>query len=159
MSQPLTLSYPWRPHVLFSSIGATICVGALAHSRAPGWVAVLVVVVVLWALVVTLIWARTRAYLQVAGSRLTVRRTRRLHTIEGEQLVRVRQFLTASGPCYSLVVRDGEGRERSHVAPVALLREGHSTLFRWILAQAPRAELDRGSVRTLDQLRVRGLVE
>lgn len=158
MSQPLTLSYAWQPHVLFTSIGATICIGAVAHSRAPGWVTVTVVVVVLWALVVTLIWARTRAYLQVDGSRLTVRRARRLHTFEGDQLVQVRQFLTASGPCYRLVVRDTDGRERSHVAPVALLREGHSTLFRWILAQAPQAELDRGSVRTLDQLRVRGLV-
>lgn len=158
MGQPLTLSYAWQPHVLFSSVGAVICIGALGHSRASGWGTVIAVVVVMWAVVVGLIWARTRAYLRVDGSRLTVRRVRRLETIDAAQLARVRQFLTGPGPCYRLVVRDADGRERSLVAPVALLREGHSTLFGWILTHAPQAELDRGSARTLDQLRVRGLV-
>jgi hypothetical protein len=158
MGQPLTLSYAWQPPVLITSAGAALCVAAVARSRASGWEAVVVVVVVAWAAVVALCWARTRAYLRVDGSRLTVRRVRHMHTIEGEQLVGVRQFLTRRGPSYRLVVRGADGRERSHVAPVALLRAGHSTLFAWILAQAPQAQLDRGSTRTLDQLRVRGLV-
>jgi hypothetical protein len=96
--------------------------------------------------------------LMVDGPRLTVRRYRRQHTVEGGRLVRVQQFLTAHGPCYILTTRDPAGRLLRVVAPVALLRAGHSTLFAWILAEAPQAELDRGSTRTLEQLRIRGLV-
>jgi hypothetical protein len=70
----------------------------------------------------------------------------------------VQQFLTAHGPCYTLTTSDAAGKEQRVVAPVALLRTGHSTLFAWILAEAPQAELDRGSTRTLERLRIRGLV-
>lgn len=158
MGQPLTLSYAWQPPVLITTVGAALCIAAVVRSHESGEVAVVVLVVVAWVVVVVLVWAQTRAYLSVDGSRLTVRRFRRRHTVEAEQLVRVRQFLTRRGPSYRLVVRDTAGRERSYVAPVALLKSGHSTLFGWILARAPQAELDRGSARTLDQLRVRGLL-
>ncbi|WP_375424445.1 hypothetical protein [uncultured Friedmanniella sp.] len=158
MGQPLVLSYAWQPPALVATAVAALCVAGVARSDAPGRAAVVAVVVALWALVVALIWTRSRAYLRVDGSRLTVRRVRRMHTVDASQLVRVRQFLTRRGPSYRLVVRDADGREHSFVAPVALLRTGHSTLFGWILARAPQAELDRGSARTLDQLKVRGLV-
>lgn len=158
MSAPLELSYVWQPPVLFTSVGALICIAAVASTRPNGWASVIAVLVALWIGMLGFIWTRTRAYLSVEGSRLTVRRVRRLHTFEGEQLVRVRQYLTRPGPCYRLVVREADGRQHSYAAPVALLKTGHSTLFGWILARAPQAELDRGSTRTLDQLRVRGLV-
>jgi hypothetical protein len=44
------------------------------------------------------------------------------------------------------------------VAPVALLRGGHSALFTWILVQAPQAQLDKRSRRTAEQLKTRGLI-
>jgi hypothetical protein len=43
--------------------------------------------------------------------------------------------------------------------PTALLRTGHSTLFGWLLRHAPQAELDKGSQKTLEELRIRGLVD
>lgn len=158
MAEPLALSYAWQPPALLTSVGAAIGIGGVVHTRTAGWPGVVAVLAVLWLAVLGLVVARTRAYLQVDGSRLTVRGVGRRHTIEAAQLVRVKQFLTRRGPSYRLVVREPGGRERGYVAPVALLRAGHSTLFEWILAQAPHAELDRGSTRTLDQLRIRGLV-
>ena len=44
------------------------------------------------------------------------------------------------------------------VAPVALLRGGHSALFRGILTQAPQADLDKGSQKTVALLKTRGLL-
>jgi hypothetical protein len=158
MAHPLELSYHWRPAVTMTSVGVVVCVGIVLRSGAPGRWGVAGVLVALWALFLALVWVRTRAYLSVDGSQLTVRRFRHLQTVEGADLVRVRQFLTAHGPCYSLTTREPDGRERRVVAPVALLRSGHSTLFGWILAHAPQAELDRGATRTLEQLRIRGLL-
>jgi len=158
MAHPLELSYHWQPPVTLASVGAFACVGIVLRSGAPGRGGVAVVLAVLWALFLALVWARTRSYLMVDGPRLTVRRFRHLQTVEGEQVVRVRQLMTAHGPCYALSTREPDGRDRRVVAPVALLRAGHSTLFSWILAQAPQAELDRGSMRTLEQLRIRGLL-
>lgn len=158
MAPPLELSYHWRPAVTMASVGVVVCVGIVLRSGAAGRWGVAAVLVALWVLFLLLVWMRTRAYLSVEGSRLTVRRFRHLQTVEGAQVVRVRQFPTALGPSYSLVTREPDGRERRVVAPVALLRSGHSTLFSWILAQAPQAELDRGTTRTLEQLRIRGLL-
>jgi hypothetical protein len=158
MAHPLTLSYHWQPPVVLSSVGAFACVGIVLRSGAPGRGGVAVVLVVMWAFFLALVWARTRSFLMVDGPRLTVRRFRHLQTVEGDRVVGVRQVMTAHGPCYALLTREPDGRERRVVAPVALLRAGHSTLFGWILARAPQAELDRGSTRTLEQLRVRGLL-
>jgi len=158
MAHPLDLSYNWQAPALVASVAAVGCVGFVLRGAAPGRLSVAALVVGLWLVFLAVVWARTRAYLMVDGSRLVVRRFRTLHTIEGTQVVRVEQFLTAHGPCYRLRIREADGRERRCTAPVALLRAGHSTLFTWILASAPQAELDRGSTRTLDQLRVRGLV-
>ena len=158
MAHPLELSYNWRPAVTVASVGVVVSVGMVLRSGAPGRGSVAALLVVAWLVLLAVVWARTRAHLEVDGPRLTVRRFRQLHTLEGGQVVRVRQFLTAHGPCYTLVVRGPDGREHRHVAPVALLRTGHSTLFTWLLAHAPQARLDRGSTRTLEQLRVRGLV-
>jgi hypothetical protein len=158
MAHPLELSYSWQPPVTIASVGAVVCVGIVLRSGAPGRWAVAAVIVALWALFLAVVWLRTRALLMVDGPRLTVRRYRQVHTVEAARLVRVQQFLTAHGPCYTLTTRDADGKERRVVAPVALLRTGHSALFAWILAEAPHAELDRGSTRTLEQLRVRGLV-
>jgi hypothetical protein len=158
MAHPLELSYNWRPAVTVASVGVVLCVGIVLRSGAPGRWAVAAVLVALWLGLLAVVWGRTRAYLEVDGGRLTVRRLRHLHTIDGDQVVRVRQFLTAHGPSYTLVVRGPDGQERRRVAPAALLRTGHSTLFTWVLTHAPQAELDRGSTRTLEQLRIRGLV-
>jgi hypothetical protein len=51
------------------------------------------------------------------------------------------------------------GRTEKCAVPTALLVNGHSTLFGWLLRHAPEAELDKGSQKTLERLRLRGLVE
>jgi hypothetical protein len=158
MPHPLELSYNWRTPALFASIAATICVGALARGQAPGWLSALIVVVALWVLIVALIYLRTRAYLLVDGSRLTVRRFRKFHTIEAADLVGVAEFATPNGPSYRLTVRGQDGETTRVVAPVALLRGGHTALFTWILGQAPQAQLDKGSRKTAERLKTRGLI-
>jgi hypothetical protein len=87
---PLEHSYNWRTATVFASLAALICVGVLARNSVPGRLWALVMVVVLWALIVGVIYLRTRAYLLVDGSRLTVRRFRRFHTIEGSGRARGR---------------------------------------------------------------------
>jgi len=158
MAHPLALSYDWRPATTIVSVGLVVCVGIVLRSAAPGRWAVAAVLAALWLGFLVVVWARTRAFLMVDGPELTLRRFRRFQTVHGKEVVRVRQFLTPHGPSYGLVTRGPDGRERQVVAPVALLRTGHSTLFGWLLTQAPQAELDRGSTRTLEQLRIRGLV-
>jgi hypothetical protein len=158
MPHPLELSYNWRTPVMFVSIGAVICVGVLIRGQVSGWVPALVVVVALWALVVGLIYLRTRAFLLIDGSRLMVRHFRTFHTIEAANLVAVNEFLTPSGPSYRLTVRGPDGTTSRVVAPVALLHGGHSALFTWILTRAPRATLDKGSEETVARLKTRGLI-
>ena len=158
MPHPLELSYNWRTPVTFASIAAVICVGVLIRGQVSGWVPALVVVVGLWALVVGLIYLRTRAFLLIDGSRLMVRHFRKFHSIEAANLVAVNEFLSPSGPSYRLTVRRPDGSTSQVVAPVALLRGGHSALFTWILTRAPQATLDQGSKKTVARLKTRGLI-
>ena len=158
MAHPLELSYNWRTPAFFASVAAAICVGVLARARATGWLSALVVVVALWALIVGLIYLRTRAYLLVDGSRLTVRRFRKFHTIEAADVVAVAEFLTPQWAVLPAHRTSPDGGTTRVVAPVALLRGGHSALFTWILGQAPQAQLDKGSSRTAEQLKTRGLI-
>ena len=158
MAHPLELSYNWRTPAFIASVAAAICVGALARGQRSGWVSALVVVLGLWALIVSVIYLRTRAYLLIDGSRLTVRRFRRFHTIEAADLIAVAEFVTPNGPSYRLTLRAPDGATRRIVAPVALLRGGHPALFTWILARAPQATLDKGSLKTLERLKTRGLI-
>ncbi|HKX15210.1 MAG TPA: hypothetical protein VJN19_08460 [Propionibacteriaceae bacterium] len=158
MPHPLEQSYNWRTPVTFASLAAVICAGVLLRGRVNGWLPALVVVVGLWALVVGLIYMRTRAYLMVDGSRLTVRRFRTFHTIEAADVVAVKEFQTPNGPCYGLTVGRPDGSTARIVAPVALLRGGHSAFFTWILTRAPQAELDKASLKTVARLRHRGLI-
>jgi hypothetical protein len=51
-----------------------------------------------------------------------------------------------------------DGQTTRVVAPVALLRGGHSALFTWILTRAPQAHLDKGSQKTMALLKTRGLI-
>jgi hypothetical protein len=158
MPHPLELSYNWRTPLMFASIAAVICVGVLIRGQASGWVPALVVVVALWALLVGLIYLRTRAFLLIDGSRLMVRHFRTFHTIEAANLIAVNEFLTPSGPSYRLTVRGPDGSTSRVVAPAALLRGGHSALFTWILTRAPQATLDKGSKKTVARLKTRGLI-
>ena len=158
MAHPLEPSYNWRTPALFASVAAVICIGALARGRVTGWVSALVVVVALWALIVGVIYVRTRAYLLVDGSRLTVRRFRKFHTIEAADLIAVAEFVTPNGPSYRLTARAPDGNTTRIVAPVALLRGGHAALFTWILARAPQATFDKSSLKTLAKLKDRGLI-
>ena len=146
MAHPLELSYNWRTPAFIASVAAAICISALARGQRTGWVSALVVVLA------------PRAYLLIEGSRLTVRRFRRFHTIEAADLMAVAEFVTPNGPSYRLTVRAPDGETRRIVAPVALLRGGHAALFTWILAQAPQANLDKGSLKTLARLKTRGLI-
>ena len=112
----------------------------------------------LWVILVALIYARTRAYLLADGSRLTVRRFKDFHIVEAEELIAVNQVSTPNGASYVLTARGPDGKLRRSVAPTALLKDGRSTLFAWILARAPQAELDPGSRKTVERLQTKGLL-
>jgi hypothetical protein len=157
MSTPLELSYHWQMPVALSTVVAALVI-AFVRQTHGGWLAVAAVVVLLWAAFLVSVYLRTRAYLRVDGSELTVRRYGGLHTVSGPQVSRVTEFLTQKGPCHKLIVAAGDRTEKCAV-PTALLVNGHSTLFGWLLRHAPQAELDKGSQKTLERLRLRGLVE
>jgi hypothetical protein len=154
----LDLSYNWRTPAVFATIGAFICAGAVIRGRVEGWAAAAALVVLLWAAFIGVLYLRTRAYLMVDGDRLTVRRFREFTTIRGEDVVAMAEHLTPNGPSYRLTVREADGKTRRLVAPVALLRDGRATLFAWILAEAPQAELDASSRRTVEALQSKGLL-
>ena len=158
MAHPLELSYNWRTPAVFATIGAFICAGAVIRGRVEGWAAAAALVVLLWAAFIGVLYLRTRAYLMVDGDQLTVRRFREFTTVRGEDVVAMAEYLTPNGPAYRLTVREADGRTRRLVAPVALLRDGRATLFAWILAEAPQAELDASSRRTVEALQSKGLL-
>ncbi len=158
MAHPLPLADNWRTPAVVTSVGVVVCLGVVLRGDAAGKGGVAVVLVLLWAACLVVVWARSRAYLMADGTRITLRHVRAMHTVEARDLVAVRQRMSASGPVYTLVCRREDGTTASLVAPVALLQGGPSTLFRWLLEQAPDADLDRGSRRTVDQLQARGLL-
>ncbi|SDS73435.1 hypothetical protein [Microlunatus soli] len=152
----LELSYNWRTPVTIASIGLVLCVLLLFRTRAAGWLGVAAALIVLWAVFLGVVWARTRARIEVDGARLTVRKIRRTYVLDGRQVVAVKEYLTNSGPSYKVRL---SGDDRTYYVPTALLRQGHSTFFDWLLSYAPAAELDKRSRRTIDQLRTRGLIQ
>jgi hypothetical protein len=158
MPRPLELSFDSRGPIAVSTGGAVLVILLLSLTGSYGWPAVAGVVAMLWAGYLITVWLRTRAFLMVDGSRLTVRRYRGLHIVDGSQVQRVTEYFTRRGPCHKLTVGSAGGIRR-YAVPTALLRTGHSTFFGWLLRHAPQAELDKKSQKTLEQLRIRGLVE
>jgi hypothetical protein len=158
MATPLEPSADWRGPVALSTAGAVLVILLLSLTRSYGWIGLAVLVALLWAGFLVTVWIRTRAFLMVEGPQLTVRRIRSLHTVDGSQVQRVTEYFTRRGPCHKLIVQSERGTRR-YTVPTALLRTGHSTLFGWLLRHAPQAELDKRSLKTLEQLRIRGLVE
>ncbi len=158
MAHPLELSYNWRTPVLFATVGAFVCSAAVIRARMSGWLPAVILVLALWALLIGLIYARTRAYLMADGSRLTVRRFKDFHVVEADELITVNQISTPNGASYALTTRGPDGKPHRTVAPTALLKDGPPTLFTWILARAPQAELDPGSRKTVERLQTKGLL-
>lgn len=156
MAHPLELSYNWRPPVSIATIGLVVSIGVLGNGRPNGWIAVAVVLAAMWLLFLAVVWVRTRAYMMFEGPILRVRRMRHFHQLDGRKVTRVREFHTANGPSYRIWL---EGDERRYVVPAALLKKGHSTLFEWLLTWAPKADLDKGARKTIDNLRTRGMIE
>jgi hypothetical protein len=159
MAHTLELAYNWRTPVTFATVGLSICIGVLVRQQANGWLPVVLILFVGWAGFLVLVWLRTRASLLVDGSMIRVRSSRQFHEVEGRHVTSVREVRTPHGPSYRLVVEGEQGSSRRVFVPAALLRRGHATFFAWILAEAPQAELDAASTRTLAELRRRGLVE
>jgi len=158
MVQPLVLSYNWRAPLVFASVALVACLGILVRGRAVGWLSAAVVLVLCWAAYCVVVWLRTRSYLLVEGPVLTTRRWRTYERVEGSQVRAVKELVSPAGPSYRLEV-DRDGHSERVTVPTALLLRGPSTLFTWILAQAPDATLDKRSRRTLELLQTRGLVE
>jgi hypothetical protein len=158
MAEPLELSYNWPFRLVAVTVAALACIVLLALTGTAGWQTIAAFVVLLWVLVAASIYLRARAFLHVEGSELTVRRFKGKHTISGPQVMGVTEYFTRQGPCHRLTVRTETGSQRYSV-PTALFRGGHSTLFGWLGFHAPQAELDRGSAKTLEQLRTHGLIE
>jgi hypothetical protein len=158
MAHPLELSYNWRLPVGIATVGMLGCLALLGNGRRPGWVPVALILVALWAFFVLVLVRRARSYLMVDGATLVLRPWRAYVRIEGPQVRAVKQVLTARGPSFRLVVESPDDRPGRYLAPTAWLLGGQSTLFSWLLANAPQADLDKGSRKTLDLLRVRGLI-
>ena len=158
MAEPLELSFNWPFRLVAVTVAALACTVLLALTGTSGWQTVAAFVVLLWVLVGASIYLRARAFLRVEGSELTIRRFKSKHTVSGPQVLQVTEYFTRQGPCHRLTVRTQTGSQRYSV-PTALFRGGHSTLFGWLMFHAPQAELDRGSAKTLEQLRTRGLIE
>lgn len=157
MAQPLALSYNWRAHLVFASVALIFCLGLLVRGRPVGWVSAGLVLAGCWAVYAVVVWLRTRAYLLVEGPVLTTRHRRGYERVEGDQVRAVKEMIGAAGPSYRLqVVRDGTSAWVT--VPTGWLRGGPSTLFAWILSEAPDAVLDKRSRRTLDLLQTKGLV-
>ena len=83
MGTPLESTHGWQIPVVVSTAAALLCIVLLGITGAPGWGAVAAIVALLWGLLVAGIYLRTRAYLQVEGSTLIVRRYKGMHTIHG----------------------------------------------------------------------------
>ena len=156
MPQPLQSSYHWQPPVAVSTIGLIVCIGILIRGQANGWVGVVVILFALWAGFVALVWSRTRASMMVDGPILTVRRVRRFVQLDGRRLDRVQEFRTPYGMSYRVTMSDDPA---PYIIPTALLSKGHSTFFGWVLTWSPGADLDRGTLKSIDQLRTRGLLQ
>lgn len=158
MAHPLELSYAWRLPLTFSTVGLSVCLGALVTSRAPGWVTASLALVAVWAAFLVLLRLRTRAYLLVDGPRLRVRRGRGFRVVHASEVVAVGQIRTPHGLSYRLTLHDAGGTSSRLTVPTALLLGGRSTLLTWILTEAPQAQLDPGTRETIVVLRHRGLV-
>ena len=157
MGQPLPLSYNWRAHLVFASVALLFCLALLVRGRPVGWVSVGIVLVACWLVYCGVVWVRTRSFLLVEGRVLTTRHWRTLERVDGAQVRAVKEVVTPAGPSYRLQV-DRDGVLSWVTVPTALLRGGQSTLFLWILSQAPDATMDKRSRRTLEVLQTRGLV-
>ena len=140
MAAPLPLSYNWRAPLVFATVGLVACLGILARGQAVGWLSAATVLVLCWAAYCCVVWLRTRSYLLVEGPVLTTRRWREFERVEAAELRAVKEVVD---PGRTLVpAGGGAGGERERVTvPTALLLRGPSTLFTWILAQAPHADL------------------
>lgn len=158
MAQPLPLSYNWRTHLIFATAALVVLLGILIRGRAVGWWSAALLLLFCWASYCLLVWLRTRAYLLAEGPVLTVRHWRSYERIEGPEVRAVKEVSTPSGRSYRLQL-ERAGELGWLTVPTALLHRGPSTLFTWILSQAPDADLDRRSRRTLELLQTRGLVE
>jgi len=157
-AHPLEVSYNWRLPVAIASVAALGCIVVLAQGHAAGWVPVALLVVLIWLGFLLVMLRRGRSYLMVDGSVLVLRPWRAYVRIEGHQVRAVRQVLTPRGPSFKLIVDGPDGKPVRLLAPTAWLTGGHAALFGWLVSCAPEAELDKGSRRTLDQLRIRGLI-
>ncbi|WP_152365098.1 hypothetical protein [Microlunatus speluncae] len=155
MSHPLDLAYNWRTPIIMTTVGLVACVTLLVSQRTPGWESTIAVLVGCWVVLLVVVWFRARAYLEVDGATLTVRRFRGKHVLAGSDVVAVRQVRMLTGPGYRLTIADGA----AHLVGVSLLREGTPTLLRWVAAHAPEATLDPATEATIDRLRTQGLVE
>ena len=158
MAHPLELSYNWRTPAVVASIGAIGCAGVLFRGRTEGWLPVLLIVLVLWALLLLVLARRARSYLMVDDDVIVLRDRRGFARVAGDQVREVKQVPTARGASYRLLVEWPDGRSVRLLAPTAWLRDGHAVLFNWLHAYAPQARLDKGTRRMLDFLQQRGVI-
>lgn len=158
MGQPLQLAYNWRTPLVIASVGLVVCLGILIRSHPPGWVSAGAVLVLFWAGYCGVVWLRARAYLLIEGAVLTSRHWRDFERVEAHQVRAMTEVLTPAGPSYRLLL-DRDGERARVLVPTAYLNRGQSSLFTWMLTQAPEATMDARSRRTLERLRTAGLVD
>lgn len=154
-SRRLELSYNWQRPVVLASGLLVVCGVVVIGSGINGRFGAVAVLVAMWAAYSAVIWSRTRALMILDGHWLTVRRVRRTHLVDGRKVRSVREYLTNNGASYTVRL---VGDPHAYFVPTALLRDGRSTFFTWLLSYAPAAELDKRSRRSVDQLRSQGLI-
>jgi hypothetical protein len=74
VAEPLELTYNWPFRLVVVTGAALACIVLLGLTGTTGWQTVAAFVLILWVLVGASICLRSRAFLRVEGSELTVRR-------------------------------------------------------------------------------------
>jgi hypothetical protein len=152
--QRLANTFDWPKRCIFAGLGFVVVAGILISQQTLGWLSAVLVLAVVAACYCAWSWWRGQAWAEIDGDRLTLGNGRTQTQIVASDVVAVRHIMNRQSPDFTLVTTDN----RRHTVRTSRLAKGHSSLFRWLLAHAPQATLDRGSVRTREMLENRGLL-
>ncbi|WP_028707477.1 hypothetical protein [Propionicicella superfundia] len=150
----LVNTFEWQRRCVFAGIAFVVLAGILVYQQTYGWLqAVLVLALVLggycaWS------WWRGQHWAEFTGDRLRIGNGTRTQEIRGADVTAVKYIMNRHSPDFALVTSD----KKRHTVRTSRLAKGHSSLFRWLLAHAPQASFDKGSVRTRELLETRGLL-
>lgn len=150
----LVNTFDWPKRCIFAGLAFVVVAGILIYQQALGWVTAVLVIAVVAGSYCAWSWWRGQAWAEFDGDQLTLGNGRTETRISAADITAVRHIMNRNSPDFALVTADN----RRHTMRTSRLATGHSSLFRWLLAYAPQASFDRGSVRTREMLESRGLL-